>query len=151
MQCRCDYRKNEKRKMSEKELSYRKRKPNLETESLRVWDVKDNEKEEIKGLKEKYPIIVKQGDMELHLTGFAKAIDKKTDKVIFAYKFKHKDRMILYYISEKLSKENQKKVEKYFIRVNQICIPIDYQLKDVRKMLKNIELNKKMLMEVFKK
>jgi len=129
--------------MSEKELSYRKRKPDLEMESFRAWSVKDNEKEELKEIKEEHPIILKVGDMELHLMGFNKAIDKKTKKVIFAYKFKHEEKLILYYISEELSKKNQEKVKICFEKVSQMSISINYKLQDVRGTLKNIELNKK--------
>jgi len=132
--------------MVEKELSHLSRKPDFETESFRAWGIENSEKEKIiKESSEKHTIIVKQGDMELHLTGFIKAIDKKTDKVIFAYKFKHEDKMILYYISEELSKENQKKVEKWFTMVNQLSNPMNYKLKNIREFLKNIESNKKHL------
>lgn len=132
--------------MTKKELSHLNRKPDLETESFRAWGVKDSEKEKIiKESLEEHPIIVKQGDMKLHLTGFKKAIDKKTDQVVFAYKFKHEDKCILYYISDKLSKENQEKVEKWFKAVSQMCIPMNYKLKNIREFLKNIESSKKHL------
>jgi len=122
------------------------RKPDFETESFRAWNVKDSEKEKvIKETKEEHPIIIKQGDMELQLNGFTKAIDRKTDKVVFAFKFKHEGKLIMYYIPDKLSKENQEKVKNWFEEVSPVCTLMNYQLENVSKFLKNIESSKKHL------
>lgn len=136
--------------MSEEGLNYRERKPDLETESFRAWGVRSEEKKAIiKEATEKHPIIIKQGDMKFHLTGFNKGIDKKTGKVIFAYKFKHEDKFILYYISDKISKEKQIKIKEYFFEaLSQNCILINYKLQNVKETLKNIELNQKMLRDI---
>ena len=64
----------------QKESRYRKRKPDLETESLRIWTSKEPEVNEVKKLAEdeKHKIEVDCGDgFKMRLVGFTKMIDKK--------------------------------------------------------------------------
>jgi hypothetical protein len=82
-------------------MSYLKRKPDLETESFKAWAVKKNSKEE-KKIKKDLPdspndIEVKYKDMSLKLCGFKKLIDKKTNKLVFAFKVDVERKLILYY------------------------------------------------------
>jgi len=69
------------------------KKPDMETELFRSWAVPKDDKEELggKGFKINYK------GMELNLTGFTIGTDKTTNELIFAYKFKHEDKIILYY------------------------------------------------------
>lgn len=84
-----------------KEPEYRKRKPDFETESFRVWKTKGNkEKEEVKQFSEKNPIKVKQGKFEMVLQGFTKLLSKKTGKPIMAYKIKREEKLFMYWIED---------------------------------------------------
>jgi len=60
------------------------RKPDLETESFRMWSAT---KTESKGI-EKGEFKIKYKDMEVGLCGFTLAKDKKTGEIVFAYKYK---------------------------------------------------------------
>ena len=124
------------------------RKPDLEMESFRAWVATDKEKKEAEKDAENHPIIIEEGDMKMQVTGFNKAIDEKTDKVIFGYKFKHKDKLILYYIADDITPENQKKVKTFLDTVHGLCPSMDYELKDIRRWVKNIMLNKHLLDDI---
>ena len=81
------------------ELKYRQRKPDKETEMLRIWNTKKGS-EEAKELEEatKDSVEINYKGMKLQITGFTTMRDKKTKKLIFAYKFKHDEKFVLYYI-----------------------------------------------------
>lgn len=70
------------------------RKPDLETESLRVWDVKDDEDKELDT--EEGPSIPYGDGEELKLLGFTYANDEN-GKLFLAYKFKHETKTVIYY------------------------------------------------------
>ena len=121
-------------------------KPDFETESFRVWHTPKGtkaEKELQEALKEENPLKVKYKDMEVTLHGFVKVIHKKTKKIVFAYKFKHADKGVLYYIADKKSKDAIKALE----TLNRILtiVPAGYQLMDVMDKLKVAYLERHVL------
>lgn len=77
-------------------MKYHKRKPDLDLESFRAWIPTKEETEELK--KEVKGISIKYKDIELQLTGFSIAYaDNRKKKPIFAWKFKHENKMVMYY------------------------------------------------------
>ena len=70
-------------------------KPDIETESLRIWKHNKKAKDEYK---ETNGIEVKIDGETFKLCGFIKCFDKKTNDFKIAYKFKHSEKMVLYYI-----------------------------------------------------
>lgn len=120
----------------QKESRYRKRKPDLETESLRIWTSKEPEVNEVKKLAEdeKHKIEVDCGDgFKMRLIGFTKMIDKKTNHIVFAYKFKKQDRTIMYYLPCNLTKENKQKIKIFMTKTQAITEMIGYELIDAKK------------------
>jgi hypothetical protein len=120
----------------QKESSYRKRKPDLETESLRIWTSIGIEAKEVKKLAEegKHKIEVDCGKgFKMRLIGFTKMIDEKTDQIVFAYKFKKRDRIIMYYLPDNLTQENKQKIKIFMTKVQAIAGMIGYELIDAQK------------------
>lgn len=115
----------------EKEPLYRKRKPDLETESLRAWI---SNKKESKGAEkiaknETHKIEIKfDNEFVMRLMGFTKMIDKKTDKIIFAYKFKKENKTIMYYIPNDLTKETRGKMEIFLNKLKAMTETIGYEM-----------------------
>lgn len=76
------------------------RKPDMETESMRMWVENEEEAKAEKEFQKNNPnayVEIKKGDLKFHLNGFTKCSDKKTKKLVFAYKFKHAEKQIIYY------------------------------------------------------
>lgn len=69
------------------------RKPDRETESLRIWySTKEKEKEIIKN---GFEIITKKGN-KLQMIGFSTITHKKTNKILFAWKIKDNHNFLFY-------------------------------------------------------
>lgn len=115
------------------------RKPDIETESLRIWEHKDDDEET--EIDNSNSFKIKYNGLEMNLTGFTTCKDKKSNKIIFAYKFKHEERMILYYINEDLTEEEKDKIDKVLFMIKKINPLIgDYEIKDTKdvfKLMKN--------------
>ena len=117
------------------------RKPDIETESLRMWKTKDNE--EKTDVDNSNSFKIEYNKMEMNLCGFTTCKDKKSNKIIFAYKFKHKEKMILYYINEDLTAEEKNKIDKVLFMMRKINPLIgDYEIKDVKDTFKLMENEK---------
>lgn len=114
------------------EIKTIKRKPDFETESLRMWTSKGEEKEKMIEKTKDVGFMVKYKDMEIKMLGFTEIRDKKTKKIVFAYKIKHDKRIVLFYIKDK----NNIKVKAVLE-----CFegnPFSYEIQDVDNVLKNI-------------
>lgn len=72
------------------------RKPDMETESFRMWEADKENFEKEKEESKKLPVLKYKGQ-EFRLDGFNIARDKN-EKIIFAYKFKHEKKDILYFV-----------------------------------------------------
>ncbi len=120
--------------MTKNELKYQKRKPDKETELLRIW-TSDKDSEEAKEIDEatKDSVEINYKGMKLQMTGFNLLEDKKTKRLIFAYKFKHDEKFVLYYIPDN-NKEGKKCLRfiQGFIRLG------GYHLQDMQENLKSI-------------
>ena len=105
----------------------KKRKPDFETESFRMWSEKKKGKEEVGGFEIKYK------DMKMKLCGFN--ICRKEGKIIFAYKFKHEEGEGLILIhNPKINKES----EKIESMLRAMALAIGYEVKDTQDVLKNL-------------
>ncbi len=118
----------------QKEPEYRKRKPDLETESLRAWISTEKESEEIEKLtEEKNKIEINCGNgFKMRLIGFIKMIDEKTGQIVFAYKFKKENRIIMYYIPDNLTKENKEKIKIFINKMQLIARISGYEMIDAK-------------------
>ena len=67
------------------------RKPDMETESFRLWFTNDSQISTGKN-------IIKYKGMEFELCGFSIISSKETKEKLFAYKWKHERQMVLYHI-----------------------------------------------------
>lgn len=76
-------------------MKYHERKPDIETESMKIWTPNEEELKEIKKEKDDGDIKVKIGDMDFTLQGFTNRIINNNGKETFAYKIK--GNMLLYY------------------------------------------------------
>ena len=120
------------------------RKPQFENESFRVWNTTKKEKEELsKDNENEFEVGYK--DLKIRLCGFNLAKNKKTNKIIIAYKFKHEDKSFLYYISKDNSKEDNKKVKEFFKFLESMNMVLNYQLIDMEEKLKEIYNEKHIL------
>lgn len=110
----------------DKEPLYRQRPPTKETESMRMWvSDKDKYPDEFKESSERDKsddIIISYKDTEFNICGFNRAIDPKTEKLMFAWKIKHEDRLVLIY-----NPSNDKKIEPLIEMMNKL----GYEVKDV--------------------
>ena len=121
---------------------YQKRKPDKETELLRMWILDKNSKES-KEFEEKTKdsTEITYKDMKIKITGFTELRDKKTNKLKFAYKFKHDERFVVYYVPDN-NKEGMKCLE-----IIKRLIPLGgYNLQNMEEQLKSIyaELGEKL-------
>ncbi len=93
--------------MTKNEMLYKKRKPDKETELNRMWTTKKGSKESKEFDKmNKDAIDINYKGMKLKIYGFNTMTHKITKKLVFAYKFKHEEKFVLYYIPDN-NKEGQ--------------------------------------------
>lgn len=82
-------------------MEYQKRKPDKETESMRIWECdKDKypkEYEESEKLNKENNIEIKYKDVTFNLYGFTKFTRKSDNQIMFAYKFKHEEKLVIVY------------------------------------------------------
>ncbi len=108
-----------------------KRKPDIETESMRMW-VSDDEKEDVKReLEEENHIKIKKGDYTFNLYGFTKC--SKKGELIFIYKFKHEEKVVMYHIF----KENEE-VKEIIEYIKFIANSIGYSVISFDEIMNNI-------------
>lgn len=108
----------------EKEPIYRDREPDLETESIRAWVSNEKEAKEVEKIaeEEKHKIIIHcSNNFQMRLMGFTKFIDKETEEVIFAYKFKKENKTVIYYTPDNLKADKQEKIKIFLDRINEIA------------------------------
>ena len=123
----------------QKEPAYRKRKPDLETETIKAWvsneeEFKDAEKI-AKDETHKIEIKFDNGFM-MRLMGFTKMIDKDTDKIVFAYKFKKENKTIMYYIPDDQTKEVKEKMKIFLNKLTAMAKVSGYEMIDGREFAK---------------
>lgn len=115
-----------------------KRKPDIETESLRVWKAEKNtftkEDEE-----NSFEIELKDG-MKIKCLGFTRVLDKNDKSLIFAYKIKEHTKSILYHMIKET--EESKDV---LIILKKFSWEFDYELQNMKDTLTNIETNKHLI------
>lgn len=119
----------------EKEPIYRDRKPDLETESIRAWVSNEKEAKEVEKLaeEEKHKIVIHcSNNFEMRLMGFTKFIDKETEEVIFAYKFKKENKTVIYYTPDDLKIDKQTKVNLFLEKIKQIAKTSGFEMIDGR-------------------
>ena len=121
-----------------------KRKPDIETESLRVWKAEKNtftkEDEE-----NSFEIELKDG-LKIKCLGFTRILDKNDKSLIFAYKFKEHNKSILYHMIKET--EESKDV---LIILKKFSCEFNYELQNMEDTLKNIEINKQLFEKLNKK
>lgn len=108
----------------DKEPIYRNRKPDLETESIKAWVSNKKEAQEAEKIaeEEKHQIIIHcKNKFEMRLMGFTKFIDKGTDEVIFAYKFKKENKTVIYYSPDNLKQDKQEKIKVFLEKIKQLA------------------------------
>lgn len=118
-----------------KEPIYRNRKPDLETESIKAWVSNKKEAEEAEKIaeEEKHPIVIHcKNKFEMRLMGFTKFIDKGTDEVIFAYKFKKENKTVIYYTPDNLKADKKEKVRKFLEKIKQLAQASGFEMIDGR-------------------
>jgi len=113
-------------------------KPDIETESFRVWASDKSKKDYMKDHKKQNPIFVKYKDFELGLLGFNKVRDEKTNKIVFYYKFKNESREFYFYIPKNLSKKNQERVKQIKSKVEEISLSCGNILINVEDLIKEM-------------
>ena len=103
-------------KKEKKEISHLNRKPDTETESLRIWKLnKDEEKhDKVKNYsKNSFKIDLKTGKITKKKDGLCFVdfkILKDKSKILTAYKIKHDENHILFYINPMLSESEYQKI-----------------------------------------
>jgi len=115
----------------DKEPEHRKRKPDLETESIRAWVSNEKEFKDAEKIAkdETHKIEIKfNNGFLMRLIGFTKFINKKTDKIVFAYKFKKENKTIIYYVPDDLTKENKGKIKIFLDKLQTMAEVSGYEM-----------------------
>ena len=86
---------------------------------------------------------------KMRLMSFTKMIDQKTDRIVFAYKFKNQDMVIIYYLPDKLTKENRQKIKKFMAKMQAITEMIGYEMVDAKKFAMTVAGETKRLKKKF--
>lgn len=119
----------------DKEPIYRNRKPDLETESIKAWVSNEEEAQEAEKIadEEKHPIVIHcENGFQMRLMGFTKFIDKGTEEVIFAYKFKKENKTVIYYKPNNLGLDKQTKINIFLEKIKQLAQTSGYEMIDGR-------------------
>lgn len=104
--------------------------PTKETELLRLW--KTNKTDKLKDEKG-FEIDLGEGNM-VNMMGFTEFTNKKTKELMFAYKFKHEEKFILYYIPKET--EDTKNFSMILKKIAEVS---GYNLQDLKENLKSIK------------
>lgn len=119
----------------DKEPIYRNRKPDLETESIKAWVSNKDEAKEAEKIadEEKHPIVIHcKNNFEMRLMGFTKFIDKSTEQIIFAYKFKKENKTVIYYKPDNLNTDKQSKVNLFLEKITNLAKISGFEMIDGR-------------------
>ena len=119
----------------DKEPIYRNRKPDLETESIKAWVSNKEEAKEAEKIadEEKHPIVIHcKNKFEMRLMGFTKFIDKSTEEIIFAYKFKKENKTVIYYKPDNLNADKQSKVNLFLEKITNLAKISGFEMIDGR-------------------
>jgi len=113
------------------------RKPDMETENFRAWKNKPSKKDKAKLDKESenMPFVDLGNGNKFILTGYNIVSRKSEKKPIFAYKFKHEEKKILFWCAEDLKEEEKKIIDK-IISMIQLGEGIGYNIIDSREWIK---------------
>jgi hypothetical protein len=106
-----------------------KRKPDFETESLRMWVARNNERKQL----QKKGSYIKHKGYKIRLLGFF--VVKKKGKVAFACKAKDENKILLAYLDD-----NDKKLREAYNELKRCFESMGYEFRDVRKVWDNILL-----------
>ena len=123
----------------DKEPIYRNRKPDLETESIRAWVSNKDEAKEAEKIaeEEKHPIVIHcENGFQMRLMGFTKFIDKETEEIIFAYKFKKENKTVIYYKPDDLKIDKQAKINIFLEKIKRIADISGFEMIDGREFAK---------------
>ena len=121
--------------------NYTDRKPDMDTESFRAWTLDKKEQDESKKEFEEKGFKVKYKEMEISLTGFTITTDKKTKKLIMAYKFKHDKKDFLYFIPD----EKEEELKEMIKEMEKVVNAFGYNFTNMKEILENIYLQKDIL------
>ena len=120
----------------EVKTSHLDRKPNLETESLRIWKLtKDEEKnDEIMNYKSQLKVDIETGKITnkkdaLIFVDFR--IIKEKSKIVTAFKIKRSENHLVYYINPMLSESKYKKIESSYDIFRQMGFQVTDMVKDI--------------------
>ncbi len=123
-------------------MSIMDKKPTKETELFRMWKVKKNSKE-AKKMEDDESVEVDLGDdITMQLTGFNTMTTKNTKELMFAWKFKHNDKVIVFYNNKKFTERNKENKEKFKEMMNSLqlaCTLKGYDLCDINETLKSVK------------
>ncbi|KKL93498.1 hypothetical protein LCGC14_1874110, partial [marine sediment metagenome] len=110
------------------------RKPDVETESLRMWKGNKKDWEDEEGSE-----VERDGD-KYKLMGFTLVKRKDSKEVVFAYKFKHDEMLVVYYNPGVDSDVNE------LLEGLKCCYAgIDYECRNIFDSLKNAKLDRGLL------
>jgi hypothetical protein len=112
------------------------RKPDFETESLRMWRTKKGSKE-FSEAKASEGFELDIGNGKLKFCGFTEGRDKD-NKLVFAYKFKHEEKNVLFYFPKEY-KDNEG-IKQVMDFLEKIAVSMGYELTNVEDMLKSIKM-----------
>ena len=114
------------------------KKPNFETESFRMWKGK---KEDINDLDIENSIeVTSKNGMKLNLCGFNKYIDKDTNELVIALKFKHDKKQLLYYIPDNYLMNA--KVTKAINMIKELNKHFNYNIQDAKDFIERVSYEK---------
>ena len=121
--------------MTKSKLKYRQRKPDKETELLRIWTPKkgSEESKEIEEATKNNSIEINYKGMKIQICGFNTLTNNKTNKMIFAYKFRHDEKFVIYYIPD-----NNLEGQKCFNQIRYILELGGYGLQNMEENLKSV-------------
>jgi len=117
-----------------------KRKPDFETETLRMWVPSDREKKQYKNVDNR----VKYRGYIFGLVGFT--VVKKKRKVVFAYKFKDENRVVMAYLDDK-----KRELQDIYNDLKKYAEFIGYEFRDVREVWDKILLEEHRIKRLAKK
>lgn len=120
-----------KTKVKKKVIDYHNRKPDKETEMFRSWKLNKNEVDKDYA---KDSVKINYKGMELSICGFTTMMENnKKKELVFAYKFKHEDKVIIYYEPEKTSKTKE-----IIEMISSMATLFGYRLQDMKETLESV-------------
>jgi hypothetical protein len=109
----------------------------FENESIKAYNPTKKEEKEFRKADKDNDFEVDLGDdFKVKFSGFTIARDKVTNKIHFAYKLKHNENVMLYYIPEETNVLDKQQI---LNALNELTGIIPYELQDVKDALKSIK------------